>query len=494
MTMLKLLRTVPAWRVSERSGSIEDLLGVFWGSGVLELFILGREGMRSWRCPELVPDVTRLRGAIDEGLRNLGCRPARSVVLVLNPDLVQLQLDLPAAATASVLQTLIQRSLHQQKPVAGLTVWRDVALIPSGDRARRLVYAMPEVLYRGIQDALWDLGIAMCSMVPFSGLAFLGERAASDRDVAVLDAWHLPCGIAVGLRRGSDLWMVRSLVLDPDDGRRISRELRQTLSFAREHWAVESPGIQLRGPVAWAASVAGSLRSEGVGNEVAGDPGETDWRHLVLRHAIGSCVDLVPAAQDAVRRRRTGQSQVQQWGVGVSLLGLLLSTLMVVEGYRIRTRTIALERERRGVERTLEDVEVWAFQREELATLASRWGDASSGVPVCDLATWMGSVLPDELVLTELDLWRTESVWHLAVSGRPGAPDDALAVESSEDWFARLEPHLISGIGVRPVPAMPKPSSPASANLPWAERLAGEQHPSGSGDAVRRYRKEWILP
>jgi len=214
--MLKLLRTVPQWAVRDRPGPEEDRLGLLWGPGGLEVFRLGPQGMNSWRSPGPIPDVTCLRGAIEEALRHLGTPPNRAVMVVLHPEVVQIHVDVPAAAPASVVRTLIQRSFDRQKPVKGSVRWRDVPLASSGESVRRLVYAMPEELYQTIREGLRDHGIELGSMIPFAGLAVLEADADRTSDVAVLEAWHLPVGLAVGLRRGGDFWMVRPLVLIPE--------------------------------------------------------------------------------------------------------------------------------------------------------------------------------------------------------------------------------------------------------------------------------------
>lgn len=474
------------WRGQKESEPGEDLLGLLWASGGLEVFLSGPAGVRSWRSPQAIHDVARLRWAVGEGIRHLGCRPGLAVVVLLHPELVQHQVDFPAAAPASAVGTLVQRSLAPQKSVPRPTRWRDVSLIPSGDRARRLVYAMPEGLYQSIREVLRDLGIEVTSLVPFSGLAFLDSGAQGARDTVILEAWHLPCGLVVGLRRGLDLWMVRPLVLDPDDARRVSRELRQTLGFAREHWALASPRIRLRGPGPWTAAVTESLRSDGIGNEVVDASRDEDWRCLVLRRAMGSCVDLVPASLEAVRPGNVKPSPISGPDFVVASLGLLLSVGMLVEGHRVRCRTAAVERDRRVVERTLEEVEAWVAQREQSQMLIRPWESVAGGIPVGDLTAWIGGVIPDGLVLTELDLWQAESGWHLALSGRSGGLNEAASM-------AALDKALAAGIGALPASSISKRTPPAVQNASWADLLAGESHATVAGTPIG-FRKEWALP
>lgn len=491
--MLKLLRTATKSKGREQLGLVQDHLGVFWGSGVLELFVVQGETLKTWRSSAVVPDAPRLREAILRGLQHLGCQPRRAVVLLLHPELQQLPVEVPAAASAPVIQTLVQRSIDQQMPVSGQTFWRDVPLVPLGNRARRLVYAMPKVLHQGVRDVLRDLGIDLHAMIPFSGLVFLEDQVAAEREVVVLDAWYLPCGIAVGFRRGADFWMVRPLNLDPDDTARVSRELRQTLGFARQRWAIASSQIRLRGPAVWVGALTESLRMEGLGNEVIGGGVEEDWRHLMLRRAKGSCVDLVPAARDEARRRSGNQSPVSRSVVGAVSSGLLLSALMGSEGYRIRLERVVVEREARAAERALEDLEAWSIHRDQLITLAKPWTWGIPGIPVRELPTRVGELLPDELVLTDLDLRRSETVWHLALSGRFGPLEKAEGVRLPQEAVAQFEADLVSGIGVRSAPVIPKRPSSSSVQPPWLERLGSEPSFPAPGDGGD-FRKEWILP
>ena len=186
-------------------------------------------------------------------LLTLGSVPFWAVILLLHPDLQQLQVEVPVAASAPVVRTLIQRSMNQQVPDLGDGFWCDVPLMSEGDRSRRWVYAMPRILHHEVLETFRTIGIELGAMIPFSGLAFLEGGLGSEPGTVVLEAWRLPCGIAVGLRRGASLWMVRPLVLDPEEGPRVARELRQTLGFARQRWNFTAPQIRLRGPGRWRA-------------------------------------------------------------------------------------------------------------------------------------------------------------------------------------------------------------------------------------------------
>ena len=90
-TMLQLLRTARTGKGKGRSPGDGDLLGVFWGAGILELFVLQGDSMRTWRSPDSISDVVHLLSGIEEGLGALGCRPHRAVILLLHPDLQQLR-------------------------------------------------------------------------------------------------------------------------------------------------------------------------------------------------------------------------------------------------------------------------------------------------------------------------------------------------------------------------------------------------------------------
>jgi hypothetical protein len=109
------------------------------------------------------------------------------------------------------------------------------------------------------------------------------------------------------------------------------------------------------------------------------------------------------------------------------------------------------------------------------------------------LPTRLGEWLPDELVLTELGLWRSESVWHLALSGRMAPSEKAEGVRPPLEVAAQLEADLVACIGARSVPVMPTRTSPASSRATWAERLASEPPLAALGDEGA-FRKEWILP
>ena len=492
-TMLQLLRTARTGKGKGRSPGDGDLLGVFWGAGILELFVLQGDSMRTWRSPDSIPDVVHLRSGIEEGLGALGCRPHRAVILLLHPDLQQLQVDVPVAASAPVVRTLIQRSMNQQVPDLGDGFWCDVPLMSEGDRARRWVYAMPGILHHGVFETFRTLGIDLGAMIPFSGLAFLEGGLGSDPGTVVLEAWRLPCGIAVGLRRGASLWMVRSLVLDPEEGPRVARELRQTLGFARQRWDVAAPRIRLRGPARWIASVLESLRSEGVGNEVVGDPDEDGWRRLILRGAIGSNADL--ASGIPVRGRDA--SHEGTWGprmpAVVLVLGVGLSTFMGLEARRTRVAKSRVGGEVEVAVRTLEDLEAWSDQVGRLASLATPWVTVPQGIRISHLPALLGGLVPDELLLSELVLWRSDSIWHLAVSGRVGAVDRVEGGRSAREFVAQLGTDLVVALGVRPIPATPERASLASVSESWAERLDGESARSApDGDAA--FRKEWVLP
>lgn len=213
----------------------------------------------------------------------------------------------------------------------------------------------------------------------------------------------------------------------------------------------------------------------------------------MLRRALGSRVDLVSSASDRGRRRSGNGSPVSRSVVAAVSSGLLLSTLMMSEGYRIRTQRIGAEREARAAEVAREDLEAWSNHRDQLITLAKPWTWRVHGIPVRELPTRLGERLPDELVLTELDLWRSESVWHLAVSGRMAPSEKTELVRPPQEAAAQLEADVVACIGARSVPVMPTRTSPASSRATWAERLASEPPLPALGDEAA-FRKEWILP
>ncbi|MBM3902462.1 MAG: hypothetical protein FJ379_10320 [Verrucomicrobia bacterium] len=484
--MLKLLRTVPQWAVRDRPGPEEDRLGLLWGPGGLEVFRLGPQGMNSWRSPGPIPDVTCLRGAIEEALRHLGTPPNRAVMVVLHPEVVQIHVDVPAAAPASVVRTLIQRSFDRQKPVKGSVRWRDVPLASSGESVRRLVYAMPEELYQTIREGLRDHGIELGSMIPFAGLAVLEADADRTSDVAVLEAWHLPVGLAVGLRRGGDFWMVRPLVFDPGDVRRVARELRQTLGFAREHWSWVAPRIRLRGPGVWTSAVVDGLRSEGLDHDLLEGRDDEDWRARILRCAMGSVVDLVPAEREDIRLGLAGASTASRPSILVALPGVVLLMVLLTVGYRLRGTTLVLERERQVVEQTLVEAEIWTLQRDEAVALMLPWQQMPGGIPVGDLMARILGEMPDGLVLTELDLGRTESGWQLVLSGR-SIGSNAVAT------IGVLDAVLGPGLDARSASVESKPPVGNAVNASWAELLAVESSSPGPGNPAG-FRKKWILP
>ncbi len=484
--MLQLLRTVPRWAGGDRSGAEQDRLGLLWGPGALEVFRLGPQGMSSWKSPGPIPDVACLRGAIEEALRHLGTFPNRAVLVLLHPEVLQIHVDVPAAAPASVVQTLIQRTLDRQTPVKGTVRWRDVPVASSGESARRLVYAMPEELYQSIREGLHDLGIELAAMIPFAGLAALEADADGTPDVAVLEAWHLPLGLAVGLRRGGDLWMVRPLVFDPGDVPRVTRELRQTLGFAREHWSWGAPQIRLRGPGVWTSAVVDGLRSEGLDQDLLEGRADEDWRARVLRCAMGSVVDLVPVEREDIRMGRVGVSTASRPAILGALPGVLLLMGLLTVGYGLRARILVLEHERQVVERTLAEAEIWTVQRDEVLTLMRPWQQMPGGIPVADLTARIFGDLPDGLVLTELDLGRTESAWHLALSGRSIGSNRVAAIGA-------LDAVLGADLGARPASVASKPAVAPLANGSWAELLAVESSGPGSGTPPG-FRREWILP
>lgn len=484
--MLRLLRTMPKFGGGGRSNPGQDLLGILWGAGAIEVFRRDGAGVRGWRLPEAIQDATRLRGAIEASLRHLDAAPRKAVVVLLHPEFVQIQVEVPAAAPPSVVRTLIRRSLEQQMPVKGPVRWRDVSLASSGATARRLVYAMSEALYQSIRETLGGLGIEMCSLIPFSGLALLEAATEGCPGGDLLEAWHLPCGLAIGLRRGGDLWMVRPLVLDPGDVRRISRELRQTLGFAREHWAVTAPRIRLRGPEAWSRAVIDALRSEGSGQDPIEAQGHEDWRSVVLRSATGCGVDLVPVSTEEIRSGSTRLPMASRRAIGVALPGLLVVLGLMVAGHRVRVRTLAMQRERQVLERTLEEVEMWIAQRDQARTLLRPWRQMPVGIPGLDLATWILDGMPEGLVLTGLDLGSTEAGWRLALSGRSTGPDTVAAMEALD---AALDQAIGNHTGA--VASTATASNPAQTS--WAELLSRESAGSDPGDPAE-FRREWILP
>ena len=484
--MLQLLRTVPRWAGRDRSGAEQDRLGLLWGPGALEVFRLGPQGMNSWKSPGPIPDVTCLRGAIEEAHRHLGTLPKRAVLVLLHPEVVQIHVDVPAAAPASVVRTLIQRTLDRQTPVKGPVRWRDVPVASSGESARRLVYTMPEELYQSIREGLHDLGIELAAMIPFAGLAALEADADGTPDIAVLEAWHLPLGLAVGLRRGGDLWMVRPLVFDPGDVPRVTRELRQTLGFAREHWSWGAPRIRLRGPGVWTSAVVDGLRLEGLRQDLLEGRADEDWRARVLRCAMGSVVDLVPVEREDVPRGRVGVSTASRPTILVALPGVLLLMGLLTVGYGLRARILALEHERQVVEQTLAEAEVWTVQRDEALRLMRPWQQMPGGIPVADLTARILRDLPEGLVLTELDLGRTESGWHLALSGRSNGSNRVAAIGG-------LDAVLGSGLDARSASAASKSPAGTALNASWAELLAVESSGPGSGTPAG-FRREWILP
>jgi len=160
--------------------------------------------------------------------------------------------------------------------------------------------------------------------------------------------------------------------------------------------------------------------------------------------------------------------------------------VLLTVGYRLRGTTLVLERERQVVEQTLVEAEIWTLQRDEAVALMLPWQQMPGGIPVGDLMARILGEMPDGLVLTELDLGRTESGWQLVLSGR-SIGSNAVAT------IGVLDAVLGPGLDARSASVESKPPVGNAVNASWAELLAVESSSPGPGNPAG-FRKKWILP
>jgi hypothetical protein len=444
-----------------------------------------------WEYPLAVDDMVLARAVLRDALLNTGAEGKSITMVLAHPRLIDQVIEVPPVKHR-MLDRLLQRRADGMKTFTGDVSWSRQAAIPTRKGQGWLLHVFPKVLLDQLGRGCEQVDRQLVRVLPTTAVlaAHLKQLPIARDEVALLIAESGPTTTIVIGRNDGRVCLARVLQFSgaahPD---RLLVDLTRSIGFAEQQsgLTVESvwlfgesaeaqvPGLQSQlklpvqvSPVVWSpfywAEQAGRLTEREDGNLVSMESRMAPQRRRLVTVTSLLLFLLLAAAV----------------GTAVVLDRLRSSDMEGIATMKIQIRE--LETQRNELQRQLTELE----RLQEITRVVS--DERVPPLPGWFLA-YLGQVIPDDLVVTQLDVTRTNQAWSVRLAGtsQPVAARNGAPARDLSQAVASLASQLTSGPlrfnVTRTVPEMEAepaiPTRPTSARTqtpaPRAVRTTGIQ-------------------
>jgi hypothetical protein len=447
-----------------------------------------------WEYPLAVDDMVLARAVLRDALLNTGAEGKSITVVLAHPRLIDQVVEVPPVKHR-MLDRLLQRRAEGMKTFTGDVAWSRQGAIPTRKGQGWLLHVFPRVLLDQLGRGCDQVDRQLVRVLPTTAVlaAHLKQLPIARDEVALLIADSGPTTTIVIGRNDGRVCLARVLQFrgseHPD---RLHVDLTRSIGFAEQQsgltvqsvWVfgefaeAQVPGLQAQlklsvqvSPVAWSpfywAEQAGRMPEREDGNLVSAESRQAPQRRrLVAVTALLLFLLLGAAVGTAVVLDRLRSSDLE----GIATM---------------KTQIQELETQRNQLQRELTELE----RLQEITRVVS--DERVPPLPGWFLA-YLGQVIPDDLLVTQLDVTRTNDLWSVRLSGtsQPGAARNGAPGRDLAQATAALASNLATGplrLNVtRTVPELEvesAPTRPGSARTrtpaPRAVRTSGVGVPPG---------------
>ena len=408
------------------------------------LAIVKGQTVGTWVCPDPLTSFDHLGEVLAEAIRETNFSGNRVSFLVEDLTCVHQYHLVPPMKTAD-MEMYLNRMADQEKACDGPAVWRYRKAVAGRGRTGFLLDVWPKEHVDQLVRACQEQQLHPMQMFPLSA-AFMDQilTVGAEPDEVVLlitKAWDkVVFVIATG--DGKPLFD-RFLMSTEDNGidpERIGREVTRSLLFTTQQLKQRVTQVWLMGEdeQLTAEDLQPHVTIPVLPSPIQPDPSYWIWVSLML--APNHPSNFIPQEVRKAPQRKLMRKVTA--GVMVGLVCFSISTTGIIEGLidqgqkvtaSIEPRTQALTRER----------DVWQARYAEINDVQAKIQalEAQSQPPIPSwFMSYLANVVPQELILTKVDIRQTEGQWVVELTGN-GSEDFTRSAEQ----LTRLERELIDG-------------------------------------------------
>ena len=402
--------------------SISWLNGRVWAKGIHRGTVTG-----TWETTlpaDGEPDFAKL---IQEAVKQTHYDGTTVSLLLANPNLAQNLVEVPPV-TGSGLHKIIQREAQQQKLFQGEAAWTFQPALTVKELPRVILQLLPKTLLdRLVQDGL-DNGLYLNAVVPVSAVLHgqMARLGLKEGEVALLAAETGGTTTVVVAQADGQLLLVRTLLGNwNENAERLALDLKRTLSFITQQYELNvNGGVWLFGPGAeqQAPVLQRLLDLPVAASPVAAAPDYWTDEAAKLRPAgcpnfIGLDLQKAPQRKIFARVIAVNTALLVLGSLTVAVMLHVLAQQAVTNTEFLRKRANQLQEQRQELTQRNSEYD---GKRQIVQSILE---DRQPPVPAWFLG-YLGEALPDELVLTNLQVAWATNVWQVSLAGQL-QPDNA---------------------------------------------------------------------
>lgn len=412
----------------------KDLLVLTWLNGHAQ-FISVSAGrvVSSWESAERVDLVDPSANMVDffQAARSRTRYAGKNLAIVLaHPQLTQQLLETPPAKGRD-LELFIERQVDQLKICEGEVAWSFQKTHPIKDSSGLVLYLLPKVYCDRLIHAAQRSGLHLVGLVAPSALLSrqVAQLPLEGDGIALLLAETRGTTSIVAARKDGTIFLARSLHCSWDkDPERIASQINRSTVFLRQQFGFDVSQIVLFGKGSKALTVVMQEKVELPVTLYDEEVAPAHWvKHLMESLAEDTSANLISREQQQAPHRRV---MVALTAGLLTLLSVVSVTVALWIEWQVRTEIGQLanlqpkltDLQMRKVDLD-ERLEKLAAQEQLTAFITGQQLPPAPGL----FLTYLADVLPDELLLTKLEVKRLDRL-----SGEKDAPEDGW-------WSVRLE-------------------------------------------------------
>lgn len=375
-----------------------------------------------WENPGLVVSPYMLRQALQEAIRHTQFPGTHIGMMVEDPRFLTRTLQLPPMLLTDLLP-ILERKVQQEKTCEGPAAWRYRIGLESRGKLNIHLDIWPQDFIDDLVHICQDLDLDLRQLAPLSSLS---ESLLSTLPVEPGEGTLLVTMLEgkimfiAGRDDGTPLW-TRHLFPAQDWvplGERVGTEVNRTMMFITQQTNATIPRIWLLGEED--RLTVGEIQPH-VSTPILPFPINPDWKYWLW---VGATIpanhvdNFTPTHVLQAPFRRTLTKTLAAVIAAFIILGV--GTTSILEGYLTKHRTVA-QAMTAQVTALQQDQAEWNSRLMSLQT-KRQWAQAVTETTSPGLEgpflSYLGTVIPTQVILQKASVERTEDGWNLELEGR----------------------------------------------------------------------------
>jgi len=398
----------------------ETLLSVSWLNGhVRAVAVHHGKAVAAWEKPDVVADVNEFGSVLTEAVSKTGYDGVQVGMVVAHPRLAQQLVETPALKRSKLKWFLYHRA-KRLKSFDADAVWSYQTALPTKSAGALVLQILPKPLVDQLAVACHQAGLRLTRVFPTSAILQrqLPALPLAADDVALVAAETNGTTTVVIGRKDGQIYLARSLSnswnVYPD---RVNVDLNRTILYAKQQFGVSVSQVWLVGGVPPTQIQTMQTALKVPVKAVQPPPLPTFWNQELANLSAEDTNNFLTTEQQQAPKRRV---MLTVTSILIALLALAALGSVAVVHVISRYRTAQYARLEEQV-RHLQARKVELQQRETTLQQQKQFAFVVTDQMVPPVPGWflgfMGDAVPDELLLTQVQLKREDDRWLVQVKG-----------------------------------------------------------------------------